>query len=30
MRMDPEPAGVFEALAALKDELDINIELASP
>jgi hypothetical protein len=27
---DPEPAGFFEALAALKEELDINVELASP
>lgn len=27
---DPEPAGFFEAIAVLKDELDINIELASP
>ena len=27
---DPEPAGFFEAVAALKDELDINVELASP
>ncbi|HEY9175937.1 MAG TPA: DUF6036 family nucleotidyltransferase [Verrucomicrobiae bacterium] len=26
----PEPPGLFEALAGLKDELDINIELASP
>lgn len=27
---DPEPPGFFEAIATLKDELDINIELASP
>jgi len=27
---DPEPAGFFEAIAVLKEELDINIELASP
>ena len=27
---DPEPPGFFQAIAALKDELDINIELASP
>jgi len=27
---DPEPPGFFETIAALKDELDINIELASP
>ena len=26
----PEPPGVFAALARLKDELDLNIELASP
>ena len=30
IKPDPEPDGLFEALAALKDELDINIELASP
>jgi len=30
LKADPEPAGFFEALAALKDELDINVELASP
>ncbi len=29
-KLDPEPAGAFEAIAQLKDELDINIELASP
>lgn len=29
-KADPEPAGLFEALAVLKDELDINLELASP
>ena len=28
--LDPEPAGVFEAIAHIKDELSINIELASP
>ncbi|MFZ4598342.1 MAG: DUF6036 family nucleotidyltransferase [Terrimicrobiaceae bacterium] len=27
---DPEPPGFFEAIAILKDELDINVELASP
>lgn len=27
---DPEPPGIFEALAQLKDELDINVELAAP
>ena len=30
IKLDPEPAGVFEAIAQLKNELDINIELASP
>ncbi len=30
LKLDPEPGGVFEALAALKGELQINIELASP
>ena len=30
LKPDPEPSGLFEALAVLKDELDINIELASP
>lgn len=30
LKPDPEPAGLFEALAALKDELDINVELAAP
>lgn len=30
LKPDPEPAGLFEALAVLKEELDINIELASP
>jgi len=30
IKPDPEPRGLFEALAALKDELDINVELASP
>jgi hypothetical protein len=28
--LDPEPAGVFEAIRDLKDELALNIELASP
>ena len=27
---DPEPPGVFEAIARLKDDLEVNIELASP
>jgi hypothetical protein len=30
LKMDPEPAGAFEAIGALKDELDVNVELASP
>jgi len=30
LKPDPEPAGLFEVLALLKDELDLNVELASP
>lgn len=30
LKPDPEPNGLFEAIAQLKDELDINVELASP
>jgi len=30
LKLDPEPTGIFEAIARLKRELDINIELASP
>ena len=30
LKPDPEPRGLFEALAILKDELDINVELACP
>jgi hypothetical protein len=30
IKPDPEPPGLFEALAALKEELDINVELAAP
>lgn len=30
LRLDPEPAGTFEAIARLKDALDLNVELASP
>ena len=30
LKPDPEPEGIFEALPRLKDELEINIELASP
>src|SRR5438132_11241822 len=30
LKLDPEPAGVFEAIAELKNKLDLNVELASP
>lgn len=30
IRLDPEPAGIFGAIAKIKQELNINIELASP
>ncbi len=30
LKPDPEPHGLFEAIAVLKDELDVNVELASP
>ncbi len=30
LRLDPEPPGIFEAIARLKTELDLNIELTSP
>jgi hypothetical protein len=30
IRLDPEPSGIFQAIAKLKQDLDINIELASP
>jgi hypothetical protein len=30
LKPDAEPAGLFEAIALLKDELDINVELAGP
>ena len=30
LKLDPEPAGAFEAIARLKERLDLNIELASP
>jgi len=30
LKADPEPQGFFEAIATIKDELSINIELASP
>ena len=30
LKLDPEPAGVFEALARAKEALNINVELAAP
>ena len=30
IRLDPQPSGIFQAIAKLKQELNINIELASP
>ena len=30
LKLDPEPAGVFEAVARAKDALNINVELAAP
>jgi hypothetical protein len=30
LKLDPEPAGIFDAIRRLKDELELNIELASP
>ncbi len=30
LKLDPEPAGIFEAISRLKNELDVNIELVSP
>jgi hypothetical protein len=30
IKLDPEPKGAFEAIARLKNTLDLNIELASP
>ncbi len=30
LKLDPEPAGAFEAIAVLKDRLQLNVELASP
>lgn len=30
LKADPEPAGFFEAIAVLKEELAVNIELACP
>ncbi len=30
IKLDPEPSGAFEAIAALKNRLELNIELAAP
>ncbi len=30
LKLDPEPAGVFEAIAGAKEALDINVKLAAP
>ena len=30
IRADPEPVGYFESIASIKDELSLNVELASP
>jgi hypothetical protein len=30
LKLEPEPAGVFEAIGRLKKELDVNVELAAP
>jgi hypothetical protein len=30
LKLDPEPGGVFEAIAALKNRLNLNIKLAAP
>jgi hypothetical protein len=30
LKLDPEPAGIFQAIARLKEELRLNVELASP
>jgi hypothetical protein len=30
LKADPEPGGFYEAIAELKDQIEINIELASP
>jgi hypothetical protein len=30
IRLDPEPPGIFQAIARIKQELNINIELVSP
>jgi len=30
LKLDPEPEGAFAAIARIKEELDVNVELASP
>ena len=30
LKLDPEPEGVFAAIARIKEELEVNVELASP
>ena len=30
LKLDPEPPGAFEAIARIKNELDVNIELSAP
>lgn len=30
IKLDPEPPGAFEAIVGLKEELDVNVELAAP
>jgi hypothetical protein len=30
LKLDPEPEGVFAVIARIKQELDVNVELASP
>jgi hypothetical protein len=30
IKLDPEPKGIFEAIARLKNSLDLNVELAAP
>ena len=30
LKLDPEPRGVFEAIADLKERLNVNVELAAP
>jgi hypothetical protein len=30
LKLDPEPPGIFEAIRRIKDELDVNVELACP